>query len=601
MLQKFQNYLRVNGKSNSTVNNYANRAKVFLRSIGSDITRISSDTIAEFLLGLQTTNKVETINAYRNGILAFVRWLKLDVEVPKLLKVPILERPAITLTQLENSVMPITEHIDFKNRLKWKAIFYFMFFTGIRISELHSISRKDIDLKNLLVKIYEQKKHQERVVCFTKRVAHILDLYFISEAEEKNAFNISPSSVRTFLKKINEYFKDEHLHPHLFRHCVSQDTMALTVDGWKSYKHLCKNEKIFTYNFLKNIIELNPLLNVNIYKYQGEMFHINNYYLDILITPEHKHPFKLAKEKQLNYKRWTAWEKNWELYTLPKLLNTPNKRLISTIISAKYNGEKSVGKAKAYLLGLIMTDGHIAYKNRKTPDVTISQSISANKSKCDKIESILIQSKLQYSKRIQKVKISFFTGKPCQMVVFRILKNSRHWIWKYLTKQNIPVLKTILQLKQQELKIMFDAMMLADGTRDTEFTDQNKQTINLIRILCVLLGYRTSKHTTTKIRTYITYKHTVQIREKHINTTPYNGIVWCPETTNGTWIAKRNDTIFITGNSYAEHVLHPGHNRQGIGIETLSKLLGHTNILTTMRYLKFDIKKAQVEYNRCIK
>ena len=34
----------------------------------------------------------------------------------------------------------------------------------------------------------------------------------------------------------------------------------------------------------------------------------------------------------------------------------------------------------------------------------------------------------------------------------------------------------------------------------------------------------------------------------------YNGVVWCPKTLKGSWIAKRNDTIFLTGNTYNDEM-----------------------------------------------
>ena len=52
---------------------------------------------------------------------------------------------------------------------------------------------------------------------------------------------------------------------------------------------------------------------------------------------------------------------------------------------------------------------------------------------------------------------------------------------------------------------------------------------------------------------YLSNHDSTQIKEKgKKNWIDYNGIIWCPQTNNGTWIARRNGTIFITGNSYGE-------------------------------------------------
>jgi hypothetical protein len=47
---------------------------------------------------------------------------------------------------------------------------------------------------------------------------------------------------------------------------------------------------------------------------------------------------------------------------------------------------------------------------------------------------------------------------------------------------------------------------------------------------------------------YDTYRHTIT------PTTPYKGIIWCPETLYGCFVAKRNDCIYITGNTYSDEM-----------------------------------------------
>jgi hypothetical protein len=40
----------------------------------------------------------------------------------------------------------------------------------------------------------------------------------------------------------------------------------------------------------------------------------------------------------------------------------------------------------------------------------------------------------------------------------------------------------------------------------------------------------------------------------NIPTIEYTGLVWCPETEYGSFVCKRNDKIFITGNSYNDEM-----------------------------------------------
>ncbi|KKL08955.1 hypothetical protein LCGC14_2570700, partial [marine sediment metagenome] len=204
--------------------------------------------------------------------------------------------------------------------------------------------------------------------------------------------------------------------------------------------------------------------------------------------------------------------------------------------------------------------------------------------KCKRLEKVLKNSGLVYSKHIQKPKINPFNpNKISKMVIFRILKNSCSWIFKFLNYDRTPK-PSILRLNQKELKKVFDGIMLGDGVwNGSELTVQNPNILNFFRILCVLLGYRTLQFFSAlenKQRTYVTYKNTCNIIiSKHLKKIKYKGTIWCPHTKNGTFIAKRKGKIFITGNSFAAHFL-----MQGGDISDLKEFLGHKSIQSTMRY-----------------
>jgi integrase len=68
--------------------------------------------------------------------------------------------------------------------------------------------------------------------------------------------------------------------------------------------------------------------------------------------------------------------------------------------------------------------------------------------------------------------------------------------------------------------------------------------------------------------------------KKHIKLIDYNGVVWCPQNKNQTWIAKRNNKISITGNSFAHHAI-----KNGISIKELQEAMGHWCIKMTEEYL----------------
>ena len=591
MVEKYKNYLMVNGLSNSTIMNYILRIRKFLKKV--KLEEINEDNISKFLLSLREEYSPSTINGYRDTIKSFLVFLKKDITIPQHLKLDRKLPDSITEEFLRKEIMPVIEAI-FVNPLKIKTIFYFMFYTGIRVSEVVKLKRENFDFNKRTAKVYIKKTKEERLIVYTKEVNHLLDIYFSSEPEEENAFNIKLQALKKTFARLKPYFKNVNIYPHLLRHCVSEDTEILTEKGWKKYQTLKKGEKVFDYNLKTNKIQLTPLLDIYKYNYNGKMYNIKNHYLDCLISPEHRNIFKIAKQKQVKYKRQTQWRK-WQLKTISELLEIPNKRLIKTLLSGQYNGHISIGKTKASILGWIMTDGHITKRDK---NIMIGQSFSANANKCQIIEELLKRSKLQYSKKIQKPTRNLFTLKPSQMIVFRIFSKSCSWIYEFLNYDRTPKYK-LFHLKKEELKSIHEAMMLGDGSKGVEFTTQNKKIIDFFRILTVLIGYRTFLKWSKlehKFRTYLTYKNNCNILSKAIKKVDYKGIIWCPSTQNKTWIAKRNDKIFITGNSFATMLIN-----KGVDVSIVSKLLGHKSIQSTMRYLNLDIRLVKEIYDKKVK
>jgi integrase len=400
------------------------------------------------------------------------------------------------------------------------------------------------------------------------------------------------------IKRYCEKALNKHIKIHSLRHCVSEDTEILTINGWKNYNSIKKGDIIFSYNVKKDCIERDSIKDINKYFFTGNLERIKNSYIDTLITPEHKivvkeisrkyNPieYSLVKFSELNKK---AWNIN---YKLSSKLNDNNIK---------------IGIEQSGILGWILSDGHIS--NRKEPTITISQSYSSNLKKCLYIKNLLDKSKTPYSLNIRTQKANPFRNSESIFWDFTLLKGGNHskynlgknheWIFKYINKDRTPNLNEILSLSFQELESLYNSIMLGDGTKKNynsrEYAGQNKERIELVRILCCLLGHISSKG--SKEQNKKKYSR-VYIRENkdycqllgykgHFSKEKYKGIVWCPETNNGTFIAKRNNKCFITGNSRSTYL----YEYENVPIEKLQVLLGHSSLNTTMLYTKVNPRK----------
>jgi ribonucleoside-triphosphate reductase len=166
--------------------------------------------------------------------------------------------------------------------------------------------------------------------------------------------------------------------------------------------------------------------------------------------------------------------------------------------------------------------------------------------------------------------------------------------------------KEIYKLSKSELEYIFKGLILGDGCKQNynciEFRGQEPEIIEMLQTICCLLGYRStlSKDDRGYFRLYICKRNYYQINKNNLKTNlklvNYNGIVWCPQTKNLTFLAKRNNSIFLTGNSFARNLIY----NKGVDINTVSKLLGHSSLATTMIYINPDEKTIRNNYKKLV-
>ena len=221
-IEQYKNWLTVNGQSSSTVYLYCQRIEKILKIISID--NLTEESISNYLLSIKDQFKPSTVNGYRDAIYSFLKFLKKNITIPGHLKIAHMLPKYIEEKYFIKKIVPEIDN-TFRNGLKVKTLLYFMFYTGIRVSEIECLERKNFDLENRTVKIYIPKTREERIVIYTAEVRDFLKVYFSMEAEEKNAFNMSTTAVKATFDRLKIKFDDINLHPHLFRHSFA--TMLL--------------------------------------------------------------------------------------------------------------------------------------------------------------------------------------------------------------------------------------------------------------------------------------------------------------------------------------------------------------------------------------
>lgn len=129
-------------------------------------------------------------------------------------------------------------------------------------------------------------------------------------------------------------------------------------------------------------------------------------------------------------------------------------------------------------------------------------------------------------------------------------------------KDKVLSLDFVLSLTKAQLQLLIDTSIRADGHsreqkgrhgRSDKVYQKHKASLDVLQIACQLLGRQSSlTHQSNGWCLHIFEKARViphtPARGRGEATT-YRGVVWCPTTSTGTWLARRNGQVYFTGNT----------------------------------------------------
>ncbi len=315
--------------------------------------------------------------------------------------------------------------------------------------------------------------------------------------------------------------------------CVSEDTECLTDNGWKFYHEIDINkDQIATFNIYDGNIEYLVPKRIKSYDYNGDLIRLKNRLQDHLVTPNHK-----IVRKKFNSNEYVMEEAE-------ALLKFKNGILIPN--SGETGSIKEVEDHLVELIAWLVSEGNFSADSKKSnrERIAIYQS-EKNIENCDKIRGCLTRNDLEWDefKRIHGF------AKEHASIRFRINTEGSKRIRKTLSSKKVPNwLKT---LSKRQIKLFLETYIQGDGSVEKgriRIYSKDKEIKDSIQELCALVGWGT----TNRIRENEVYTINI-IRNQHTQVklfkTQYKGKVWCPTTKNGTFVARRNGKVFITGNT----------------------------------------------------
>lgn len=344
-------------------------------------------------------------------------------------------------------------------------------------------------------------------------------------------------------------------------YCVDESTEALTQRGWLGINDITEQDIILSYEDGK--LKWSKIRSIYRGDYQGNMFGMNLVGMDALVTPGHK----FVTDKGLKKVEFLSQK----------------DRLILTGLPVE-DGIVSYSDAFVELVGWVVTEGNYQFEeDRKYCRITVYQNEGVY---ADRIRACLDKQNIKYSECSRKNPLN---QNVC--VAFKLTKDIGKKILE-VAENKVLSMPFILSLSQEQRELLINTMIDADGWRTEQkktkekklsmrYSQKSKAHIDNFLALCVIAGYRASvkkndiisfgKPTKCHIMNIFSDKlnfctvenidfHGAKIASRGHSivqfpnepTVPYVGRVWCPETEYGSFMVRRNGTVYLTGNSYRD-------------------------------------------------
>ena len=230
LILDFCHWLEEQKKSPSTISTYKRellRYQEWLQGKNSDIYHLTKTDIEDYIIYLEEQKKsLSTIDKTVGAIRTFVKFLKkpeltFGIEIKAVEKNKDFE--TMSLMECDTLLNEVKEDGDLRNI----AIVYVLLHTGIRVSELCSLNRSNIDLaaNELIVK----RNEEERIIPLSADARDHLQSYLQSHESEEAIFinqsgdRITEGTVQYMLKKYN-------VNPNKLRHTFCQRLVDAKVD-----------------------------------------------------------------------------------------------------------------------------------------------------------------------------------------------------------------------------------------------------------------------------------------------------------------------------------------------------------------------------------
>lgn len=332
--------------------------------------------------------------------------------------------------------------------------------------------------------------------------------------------------------------------------CVDTETEIMTRRGWKTLENLSLNDEVMTMNHETGQSEWQRLEDIHTFQVEDEpMMRMQSRTHSSLTTLNHK----WATVTVSGVRKWK---------TSANL--APSDRIPTGIPNSELPDSPSVSDSMVELAAWFATDACLSGGR-----LSLFQSHTRNPDRVDSIRAALDKEFAgQYRERVQRAREDTFGG---DVTVFALHKEARDRLTRLVgshpgDKERIVSPAFVDSLTYSQLMLFLDTYQRADGRHYRQGVldvwMKNPRQLDAYERAAILAGYATSRREdmggwsvsalkSTRVNPGKAAEESRRIGPDGAirEVVKYTGTVWCPQTPNRTWLARRDGKTFYTGNS----------------------------------------------------
>lgn len=338
--------------------------------------------------------------------------------------------------------------------------------------------------------------------------------------------------------------------------CVDESTQILSKRGWLYHYELEPGDTVLTLNHETGLSEWNEVEDVkrqNVADKTMKLWSGNEF--SALTTPDHRWP---VVHRHSGKRLWTTSgdiAHTHAISTCAPCADIPESR--------KYNDDFVALVAWAYTEGNLR-DGRLSIyqkpgtKGHAMIEKSMTRVFGPAK---DSMRSGSVQGSPAWVAR---------TYRGGRLTEFALNKAATSFIAERMDEK-IPSNEFIMELTQAQLELFLDVSLIADNCGDNKFAQKNHAAAEAFAFAAILSGKTVSirqKWQPTASGGYDMLLSRILKKEKFLPKQrachptsvfkmidqKYTGVIWCPQTANKSWFARRNGSVYFTGNTIESRI-----------------------------------------------